>query len=154
TLLISWLYIRRNIINRLQELNQSMQAISNQDFSGTINGGGHDEISAMAATLTVFRSRMMENLDLTESLRDAIMESEAAKGAAQAANHAKSDFLANMSHELRTPLNSILGMTRLLLGMDLTEESKGLATTVYQSSTNLLEIVNDILDLSKIEAKE
>ena len=77
-----------------------------------------------------------------------------AKDVAEKATAVKSDFLANMSHELRTPLNSILGMNRLLLESDLTEEQQGLADTVFRSSVSLLEIVNDILDLSKIEAGE
>jgi signal transduction histidine kinase/DNA-binding response OmpR family regulator len=77
-----------------------------------------------------------------------------AKADADSANVAKSDFLANMSHELRTPLNSILGMTRLLQDSGLEGEKRELADTVYHSSVNLLEIVNDILDLSKIEAGE
>jgi PAS domain S-box-containing protein len=76
------------------------------------------------------------------------------KTLAEAANAAKSDFLANMSHELRTPLNSVLGMTRLLMESGLTDGQKELADIVRRSSTNLLDIVNDILDLSKIEAGE
>lgn len=77
-----------------------------------------------------------------------------AKEQAEASNNVKSDFLANMSHELRTPLNSILGMTRLLINSSLGEHERQLAGVVFRSSVHLLEIVNDILDLSKIEAGE
>ncbi len=79
---------------------------------------------------------------------------EKAKEIAEKANATKSEFLANMSHELRTPLNSILGMLRLLKEGNLPEEELNLADTAFHSSTNLLKIVNDILDLSKIEAGE
>jgi signal transduction histidine kinase/DNA-binding response OmpR family regulator len=73
---------------------------------------------------------------------------------AEKANHAKSEFLANMSHELRTPMNSILGMTRLVLENGyLSDEIREMLDVSYKAATSLLDIVNDILDISKIEAK-
>jgi signal transduction histidine kinase/CheY-like chemotaxis protein len=74
--------------------------------------------------------------------------------AAQAANRAKNEFLANMSHEIRTPMNGIMGMAELMLGTDTTREQHEFTQTILRSSNTLLEIINDILDLSKIEAGE
>jgi PAS domain S-box-containing protein len=75
------------------------------------------------------------------------------KEEAEQANAAKTDFLANMSHELRTPLNSILGLTRILIADEgTTTDGKEIAETTLKSATNLLDIVNDILDISKIES--
>jgi len=72
--------------------------------------------------------------------------------AAEAANQAKSQFLATMSHELRTPLNGVLGMTQALMGEILTPQQHERVTIIRRSSESLLAVLNDLLDLSKIEA--
>jgi len=71
---------------------------------------------------------------------------------AESASQAKSDFLAKMSHEIRTPMNAITGMAELLLRGDLSYEARGYAQDIKQAGNNLVSIINDILDLSKIEA--
>ncbi len=75
-----------------------------------------------------------------------------AMNAAQASNQAKSEFLANMSHEIRTPMNCVIGISDLLMEMDPTNRQKNYLDMISQSGAALLAIINDILDLSKIEA--
>jgi len=86
--------------------------------------------------------------DLKQYQRDLIE----ARHASEAANQAKSQFLANMSHEIRTPLNGVLGMTQLLQFTQPTDEQKEFIGYLEQSGKNLLALLNDILDLSRIEA--
>lgn len=77
-----------------------------------------------------------------------------AKDAAEKANHAKSDFLSNMSHEIRTPLNAIVGFSESLKEDDIPESAREKVDDIIMASNNLLEIVNGILDISKIEANK
>ena len=98
------------------------------------------------------------NTDITElhereeQLRQARAEAEVIAVQAQIANEAKSDFLASMSHEIRTPLNGVLGMATMLMDSPLNDEQKAQVETIRASGGLLLSLLNDILDLSKIEA--
>jgi len=88
-----------------------------------------------------------------ESIREAWQAAEKARDSAEEASRAKSEFLANMSHEIRTPLNGIIGMADLALLETINPQQKERIESIRQSGESLLEILNEILDLSKIEAE-
>jgi signal transduction histidine kinase/DNA-binding NarL/FixJ family response regulator len=102
---------------------------------------------------TSVQQELAERKRAEEGLRQAKEAAENAQRAAEAANRAKSVFLANMSHELRTPLNAILGFTQLMnRDPDVTAEQQENLMTVGQSGQHLLTLINDVLEMSKIEA--
>ncbi len=103
-----------------------------------------EEIALLESAATLIGSR----LDLQRSERALVL----ARDAADAANRAKSAFLATMSHEIRTPLNAVIGMSSLLLETELNPAQRDYARTVASSGETLLELIDDVLDYSKIEA--
>lgn len=142
-------YIIANIVQRI--ISQPVTELANaahkfagrEDFSIHVEKTTEDELGHMVDAFNRMVQKMKE--------RDQIIVK--AREDALSASKMKSEFLANMSHELRTPLNSIIGMTRMIIESDsLDRENRDMGKTVYKSATNLLDIVNDILDISKIEA--
>ncbi|PLR40972.1 two-component sensor histidine kinase BarA [Chimaeribacter californicus] len=117
-------------------------------------------INSMAMSLTAYHEEMQQNIDqATSDLRETLeqmeiqnVELDLAKKRAQEAARIKSEFLANMSHELRTPLNGVIGFTRQTLKTPLTPTQSDYLQTIERSANNLLTIINDVLDFSKLEA--
>lgn len=117
-------------------------------------------INSMAMSLAAYHEEMQQNIDqATSDLRETLeqmeiqnIELDLAKKKAQEAARIKSEFLANMSHELRTPLNGVIGFTRQMLKTTLNDTQTDYLQTIERSANNLLTIINDVLDFSKLEA--
>ena len=118
-----------------------LEAMRAGAYEYLVKGQVEPALLERAIRYAIERSRVQEELRL-------------AKDAAEVATRAKSAFLASMSHEIRTPMNAILGMTELCLGTDTTDEQTEYLTMARSAAGSLLSIINDILDLSKIEAEK
>jgi signal transduction histidine kinase len=124
------------LLERLKSVVRSLKPVGIEKQAGPT-----DDLVELADVLEGLVKRRKE---AEESLR-------AAHDAAQAANRAKSEFLANMSHEIRTPMNAIVSMTSLLLEQAPASESKDYIETIQHAADSLMEIINNILDFSRIE---
>ncbi|MBL8737578.1 MAG: response regulator [Planctomycetes bacterium] len=156
-----WLLTRllRPIANLVETTNTVR---SSENWSLRAQSGAEDEVGALVeafnALLQVIQERelrLAENADrLEQEVKERTAELRHALQAAQSATRAKSTFVANMSHEIRTPLNAILGMTELAMGTEDPREIAEYLTVIRSAGSNLLGILCDILDLSKIESEK
>jgi signal transduction histidine kinase len=130
---LSW-----SVIGPIQRIDSRLAAIASGDFSGHVDATNRDELGALAANVN----------QMSDELRRLYREVETA-------SQHKSDFLANMSHELRTPLNAIIGFSQVLReGMvgDVNAKQQEYLDDILSSGNHLLSLINDVLDLSKVEA--
>ena len=136
------IWIASILTKRVTTLVGGLRRVEEGDLNFRLKAGGNDEIGQLTDAL----NRM------ADSVQASFRRLDDARHQAEEASRMKSDFLASMSHELRTPLNGILGYAQLI-GMDTTDDGvREQADTIYQSGQHLLHLVNDVLDLAKVEA--
>ncbi|MEM6451066.1 MAG: ATP-binding protein [Cyanobacteria bacterium P01_D01_bin.105] len=155
--------LSRLLVRPLQQLTLAATQISEGNLNTHVQVNSHNELGLLATVFNQMTQQLRNSFNALEEAKETLevkVEERTsalkdAKLSADQANHAKSEFLANMSHELRTPLNGILGYAQVLQrteGLD-EEQERGL-NVIRQCGAHLLTLINDILDLSKIEARK
>ena len=151
-LFLSYILLRQLLVP-IAELSKTAQKVTQGDYSVRSDIRRNDEVGLLAKE---FNSMVDTLQDQIENLDNKVQEKtkalEIAKEKAEESTRFKSEFLANMSHEIRTPMNGVIGMAHLALQSDPPPKLKHYLQKIDMSAKSLMEIINDILDISKIEA--
>lgn len=140
------------LINPLERLKKGAQMIGRGNFDYRLNLSTGDEIEELGTAFNLMAQNLKSSEDKLQAQTDKLR---AINEQLETANKLKSEFLASMSHELRTPLNSIIGFSEVLIDKifgDLSEKQNKYVSNIRTSGKHLLALINDILDLSKVEA--
>ncbi len=152
--------LAKSVASRIDTLMTAMRQVQDGTLSKRVLMTGNDEIDVLGRQFNLMVGKLQQddytirdlNTNLEQKVQTRTSELEIARAEAEAANRSKSDFIANVSHELRTPLNGVIGMTELLLNTSLNSQQRKYAKVAGISGTTLLELLNEVLDYSKIEA--
>ncbi|MEH2090914.1 MAG: ATP-binding protein [Nostoc sp.] len=153
--LVRWLS-RSLVVLPILQLNSAAKQLETGNWNATLPSNRTDELGELSVSFNSMAKQLQTSFaTLEQKVEERTLQLAEAKEKADTANLAKSEFLANMSHELRTPLNGILGYAQILQnGEPLTERAKKGVDIIYQCGNHLLNLINDILDLAKIEARK
>jgi len=143
-------WLAGRVIEPVRRLSDAMDQVAESgDFARTVEPVADDELGRLTDTFNGLLAKLKAN---DQALHATLAQLTEARDAAEAANVLKSQFLANMSHEIRTPLNGVLAMAQIMAMGELSDTQRERLNVVRQSGEALLAILNDVLDLSKIEA--
>lgn len=144
----------RGITKPILKLNEAAKDIAKGDWNRQVKIERKDELGELAKSFNIMASKLKDSFNnLEQRVKERTTELAEAKEKAEVANRAKSAFIANMSHEVRTPLNAIIGFSDILSrSQDLKQEYQEYAEIINESGDHLLTLINNILNLAKIES--